>query len=481
MERNEKRGREDGDEDSSEESSGERRVRRRVDEAKGSLNRNREGLHRLLQESARITEDIVAGMEEKTDELYDALEKKTEELNSKNDLLEVNVAVMRNMTNTHQSRLKQMSQKVIEAEKKVETMAAFEKCLISTMLNPDLEEAVKVVKLQQEKILELERKLEEKREAEESEKQLNPSESLLKLKGINISLVKEKLKAQEGLLERQCGQNSKPVSQEEDSNTENDDSDKENEDSEDCTEEEEVEKKPEELVKLTFGKADLVKPNLVNIRKCGEDGGKDEGEPEQGHHEKPRHPTAEEKQARPQRSILQGLLRANSGLTVQTPGGSKCKIQQVLTPGGTSRSTATRVLPHENQDQEDDVDEEDDVGEEEDVEEDFVGEDQAVGDDPEVEEELGYIEAEKRRRRMKRLREEKQSEESKLKQDAFWYSGPNTPSPSPPTVKSNFMSKLDLGKVGLVEEDKLRQELLEECLDCFRGWVHECLEDVFRV
>ena len=140
-------------------------------------------------------------MEEKTDELYDALEKKTEELNSKNDLLEVNVAVMRNMTNTHQSRLKQMSEKVAEAEKKVETMAAFEKCLISTMLNPDLEEAVKVVKLQQEKILELERKLEEKREAEESEKQLNPGEGFLKLRGINISLVKEMQKNQEGFLD----------------------------------------------------------------------------------------------------------------------------------------------------------------------------------------------------------------------------------------------------------------------------------------
>jgi len=473
MERNEKRGREDGDEDSSEEFSGERRVRRRVDEAKGSLDRNREGLHRLLQESARITEDIVAGMEEKTEELYDALEKKTEELNSKNDLLEVNVAVMRNMTNTHQSRLKQMSEKVVEAEKKVETMAAFEKCLISTMLNPDLEEAVKVVKLQQGKILELERKLEEKRKAEESEeKQSNPGESLLKLRGINISLVKEMPKTQEGLLERQSGQNSKPISQ-----GQREDSDIENEASEDSAEEEEEgeEKKPEELVKLTFGKADLVKPTLVNIRKCGEDEGKEEGEPEQGHREKLRPSTAEDKQPRPQRSILQGLLRANSGLTVQTPGGSKCKIQQVLTPGGTSRSTATRVIPHGNQDDENDVDEEEDVGEDTD------DGDQAEGEDPGVEEELGYIEAEKRRRRMKRLEEEKQSEESKLKQDAFWYSGPNTPSPSPPTVKSNFMSKLDLGKVGLVEEDKLRQELLEECLDCFRGWVHECLEDVFRV
>merc|ERR1712181_209985 len=172
-------------------------------------------------------------------------------------------------------------------------------------------------------------------------------------------------------------------------------------------------------------------------------------------------------QPRPKPSILQGLLRSNSGLTVQTPGGSKCRIQQVLTPGGTSRSTATRVIPHECQDEEDNDDG-----------------DQAEGEDHGVEEEVGYIEAEKRRRRLKRMEEEKkQKEESKLKQDAFWYSGPTTPSPSPPTVKTNFMSKLDLGKVALMEEEEelMRQELLEECLDCFRGWVHECLEDVFRV
>ena len=237
----------------------------------------------------------MAGMEEKTGELYDALEKKTEELNSKNDLLEVNVAVMRNMTNTHQSRLKQMSEKVMEAEKKVETMAAFEKCLISTMLNPDLEEAVKVVKLQQEKILELERKLEEKREAEESEQQSNPGESLLKLKGINISLVKQMPNTQEGLLEEQSSQNSRPVSLGEDS-------DKENEDS---AEEEEGEKKPEELVKLTFGKADLVKPTPVNPKNCGDDGKKDAGE--QGHHEKPRHPTAEGKFWQCMQQLLSGL------------------------------------------------------------------------------------------------------------------------------------------------------------------------------
>ena len=147
-------------------------------------------------------------------------------------------------------------------------------------------------------------------------------------------------------------------------------------------------------------------------------------------------------------------------------GGSKCKIQQVLTPGGTSRSTVTRVHLQEKQ-EEDNINDEDDV-------EDFVGGEEGEGEDLEVEEELGFIEAEKRRRRMKRVGEEKQDQESKLRQDAFWYSGPTTPSPSPPTVKTDFMSKLDLGKVGLVveEEEQLRQELLEECMDCFRYIFH---------
>ena len=143
-------------------------------------------------------------------------------------------------------------------------------------------------------------------------------------------------------------------------------------------------------------------------------------------------------------------------------GGSKCKIQQVLTPGGTSRSTVTRVHLQEKQEEEN-INDEDDV-------EDFVG---GEGEGEDLEEELGFIEAEKRRRRMKRVGEEKQDQESKLRQDAFWYSGPTTPSPSPPTVKTDFMSKLDLGKVGLVEEEEqLRQELLEECMDCFRYIFH---------
>ena len=228
-------------------------------------------------------------MEEKTEELYEALEKKTEELNSKNDLLEVNIAVMRNMTNTHQSKLKEMSEKVEEAEIKVEKMATFEKCLISTMLNPDLEEVVKVVKLQQEKILELERKLEEKRQvAEENGKQSNPGENLLKLRGINISLVKETQKVQERVSEGQGSPRSNRVSGEEELS----------DDSENSAEgKEEDERTPDELVKITFGQAGLIKPTLTNVGKSDEDGEAGEegamAEPGQGHHGKSGHPTVE--------------------------------------------------------------------------------------------------------------------------------------------------------------------------------------------
>ena len=155
-------------------------------------------------------------------------------------------------------------------------------------------------------------------------------------------------------------------------------------------------------------------------------------------------------------------------------GGSKCKIQQVLTPGGTSRSTATRVLPPGNQEEDESVNEEEDVGE------DFVGRDQIEGEDLEVEEELGYIETEKRRRRMKRIEEEKQSKESKLKQDAFWYSGPTTPSPSPPTVKTNFMSKLMRKMVFYMNADslvvKLRKPLRKFCKKRYKNMIRVLLK-----
>ena len=63
---------------------------------------------------------------------------------------------------------------------------------------------------------------------------------------------------------------------------------------------------------------------------------------------------------------------------------------------------------------------------------------------------LGFIEAEKMRRRLKRLKEEKENEESRHDQLS-------PPSPHLPNI---------VWEEG--EEERLEQEMLEECLDCTR-------------
>jgi len=436
------------------------RVKKRAEGDRGSLNRNREVLQKLLQESAIIAEDVVAGLEAKTEELYGALEQKTEELDAKNDLLEVNNAVMRDLTKTHQTSLQQMAVKVEDAERKVETMAAFEKCLISTMLNPDLEEAVKVVKMQQEKIRELERKLEEKNKVEESATPPNIGENLLKLRGINISLVKEALKTREGVLEQ---------GRERDPNLRNDrhlreDSSEKvdqpaNEDDKAVDEGEGG--KPKELVKLSYGKVDVVRSRLAEESGKGGEVGSREDELSSNGKLRP-HPDEGTKPRRPGFPVPRGLVM-KSGLTVQTPGGSRCKIQRVQTPGGTTRSTASRILRQENQEDEESFDEEE-SDEDEQLEE-LLIEEQDRDDVDSLKanrQDLGFIEAEKMRRRVKRLKEEKENEESRHDQLS-------PPSPHLPNI---------VWEEG--EEERLEQEMLEECLDCTRGWVHECQEDIFN-
>jgi len=440
------------------------RVKKRAEGDRGSLNRNREVLQKLLQESAIIAEDVVAGLEAKTEELYGALEQKTEELDAKNDLLEVNNAVMRDLTKTHQTSLQQMAVKVEDAERKVETMAAFEKCLISTMLNPDLEEAVKVVKMQQEKIRELERKLEEKNKVEESATPPNIGENLLKLRGINISLVKEAPKTRDGDLEQGRDPNLRNDRHLKENSSEKVDqpSQKENK----AVEEGEG-RKPKEMVKLAYGKVDVVRSSLVEESGEGGEVGFREVKLSSNGELRP-HPDEGTKTRRLGFPAPRGLV-INSGLTVQTPGGSKCKIQRVQTPGGTTRSTASRLLRQENQEDEESFDEEE-SSEDEQLEELLIEEQ----DRDEVDsinanrQDLGFIKAEKMRRRMKRLKEEREKEESRHDQLS---------PPLPHFIEDTVMPNI-VWEEG--EEERLEQEMLEECLDCTRGWVHECQEDIFH-
>ena len=69
---------------------------------------------------------------------------------------------------------------------------------------------------------------------------------------------------------------------------------------------------------------------------------------------------------------------------------------------------------------------------------------------------LGFIEAEKMRRRVKRLKEEKENEESRHDQLS-----PLSPHSMEDTVMPNIVWEEG-------EEERLEQEMLEECLDCTR-------------
>ena len=105
------------------------------------------------------------------------------------------------------------------------------------------------------------------------------------------------------------------------------------------------------------------------------------------------------------------------------------------TPGGTTRSTASRILQQEHQEDEESFDEEE-SDEDEQLEELLIEEQdrddvdslKANRQDP------GFIEEEKMRRRLKRLKEEKEKEESRLGQLS-----PPSPHFSEDTVLPNFV------------------------------------------
>ena len=127
------------------------------------------------------------------------------------------------------------------------------------------------------------------------------------------------------------------------------------------------------------------------------------------------------------------------------------------TPGGTTRSTASRILRQENQEDEESFDEEE-SDEDEQLEE-LLIEEQERDDIDSLKanrQDLGFIEAEKMRRRLKRLKEEKEKEESRLGQLS-----PPSPHFSEDTVLPNIVWEEG-------EEERLEQEMLEECLDCTR-------------
>jgi len=286
------------------------------------------------------------------------------------------------------------------------------------------------------------------------------------LRGINISLVKEAPKTREGILEQG---RERDLNLRNDRHLKEDSSEKVDQPAqkENKAVEEGEDGKPKEMVKLAYGKVDVVRSRLAEESGEGGEVGFREVKLSSNGELGP-HPDEGTKPRRLGFPVSRGL-GMNSGLTVQTPDGSRCKIQRVQTPGGTTRSTASRILGQEKQEDEESFDEEE-SSEDEQLEELLIEEQ----DRDEVDslnanrQDLGFIEAEKMRRRLKRLKEEKENEESRHDQL----------SPLSPHFMEDSVMPNIVWEEG--EEERLEQEMLEECLDCTRGWVHECQEDIFH-
>ena len=163
------------------------------------LVRGREELEEQLRSHAKVSEEVVKELEEKVLDLQEELQEKEQEVQDKEQLMKVGTAAINNVKAEHQNKVKEYQNKLYEFENKFETMETFEKFLIQTMLNPDVDDILEIVEVQKQKILALEVELKEREEETnttleekvDSNPKLNQTESILKLKGINISLVRQ--------------------------------------------------------------------------------------------------------------------------------------------------------------------------------------------------------------------------------------------------------------------------------------------------
>jgi len=345
---------------------------------------------------------------------------------AKDELLKVNAAVIKDMNVWHEDKVKEMTSKLGDAEKKVEKMEQFEKSLISSMLNPDLEEIMKTVKEQQQKIFDLEAKLKAKEEEEvlrqkspsleetvqndvKAPVKSNPSEAMLKLRGINVSLVKTDDEKKKPNIENKVGGVSfTPGSQ----------------------------RRLEDILKLKNRNLDIrnLKSNL-EARKTYEAADRDSEEEnydsEEG--EESQVPVKAHDDKVEGQNRLENLLRFNKNLNIQ-----KAK------PAGETKAKSS---------EEEESEEEEDNSVNETIRRVKI-------------KKMDPLEEEKQRRRIKREQEEKDEEDAETTRDPFWFSGPCSPARD-------------------VEEERMKRkyldEELEECLQCFKGWVHECLEDIYEL
>lgn len=190
-----------------------RRVRRKMEEARNHFSRNQQSLMELMEENERIAEDVVEDLEEKVDELTDALEEKAVELERKEKLLRIQNQAVLDLKESHMEEMNELKVKLNQRLCKGVDAEKFNKEIMST-LNPDLVEAVETSLEQGKKILELEEKLrkadekEERRGNGEEKVKVDATETLKRLRGMNVTMVKTAEKPMEiKKMEKQPGLN----------------------------------------------------------------------------------------------------------------------------------------------------------------------------------------------------------------------------------------------------------------------------------
>ena len=152
-------------------------------------------LEELVLANRRITDTLVGDMEARLEVLEEELEHKVLEAVEKDNLLKVKKEAIKEMGIVQEAEIKQMAMKLKNGEKKIEAMEKFEAAVMKTLVNPEVVDALGIIKRQEYKIFELERQLkdaEEKTTKSTLGKSTNkPVKSFMKkLSGINISVVR---------------------------------------------------------------------------------------------------------------------------------------------------------------------------------------------------------------------------------------------------------------------------------------------------
>ena len=151
-------------------------------------------LEELVLANRRITESVVGDMEARVEELQEKLEQKVLETKRMDVLLKGENETIKELKTDQKAEVEDMTAKLKNKEYKIKAMESFEEAVMKTLINPDVVEALDTMKKQQQKIYDLERKLQETRlktnKFLETEKEIPRENAIMKLRGINISVVK---------------------------------------------------------------------------------------------------------------------------------------------------------------------------------------------------------------------------------------------------------------------------------------------------